>query len=114
MKARSGRLRHRVSASEAAAITSLALAACSSSTSPSATTALSSSGSSAGTTSTTASAGGTVSSSANKLSALTQSLQEAETASFKATYSATDAGESETLTFEQAPPNSLFSTAGAR
>lgn len=75
------------------------LAACTSS--PSSTT--------ASTTTTTApkSASGAGSTS-SKLSSLSSSIQGAENTSFKAIYSATDNGQSETVTYEQAPPKVLF------
>jgi hypothetical protein len=62
-----------------------------------------------GTTTTAVSTSG-ASSSVSKIEALSSSLQGAETASFKAVYTVTNAGMSQTVTIEQAPPKSLFST----
>ena len=84
------------------AVTGLGLAACSSS--PAASTAKS--------TTTTESSSKASSSPSSQLSNLSSSLQGAETASYKATYSATDNGQSETLTYEQQPPKFLFGTKG--
>jgi hypothetical protein len=61
----------------------------------------------ADTTSTTsAPSGGSVS---GKINALSSSLQNSETATFKAVYTITTAGTTQTVTIEQAPPKSLFS-----
>jgi hypothetical protein len=83
-----------------------ALAACGSSTkaatpstSPSATT-------------TTPSAPGT-SSSLKQIEALSSSVQGSEKSTFKAVYSITSAGKTQSVTIEQAPPKSAFSTTDA-
>lgn len=87
-----------------AAAAAVALAACSSSPSNSAAK--------TSTTTTQASNASSSSSLTEKLSKLSGSLQSAESASFTAMYSATDNGETETLTFAQDPPKSLFSANG--
>jgi hypothetical protein len=92
------------------AFMALSLAACSSSPSNSSAT-TTTSGSSAATT-TSAASGGGGGSLASKLADLSKSLQTAETASFKAVYTATDNGQTETLTFEQDPPKSFFEGTG--
>ena len=96
------------------ALASLVLAACGGSTpSSSATTATSvASGTGSSSPATTTSPSGAASSTASRLATLSQSLQEAETAPFKATYSATDSGKTETITFEQDPPKLAFVTTG--
>ena len=66
-------------------------------------TACSSSGPKAATTTTAAASGGSLSS---KLDALSSSLQNAETATFKAVYKITTGGTTQTVTIEQAPPKS--------
>lgn len=66
-----------------------------------------------GTSATTTAAAPSGSSSASKIEALTSSLQGAETATFKAVYTVTSAGMTQTVTVEQAPPKSAFSTKGA-
>ncbi|MGA2519724.1 MAG: hypothetical protein ABSG81_02770 [Acidimicrobiales bacterium] len=96
------------------ALASLALAACGGSTPSSSATTATTSASGGATTSppTTTSPSGAASSTASRLATLSQSLQNAETAPFKATYSATDSGKTETITFEQDPPKLAFVTTG--
>ena len=88
------------------------LSACGSSGKAAAPTTTSPSGTSATTATTSASSSGS-SSSISKIEALTSSLQGAETATFKAVYTVTNAGMTQTVTLEQAPPKSAFSTKGA-
>jgi hypothetical protein len=84
-------------------LTALGLAACSTS-SPSSTP--------KSTVTTTKSNSGSASSTSGKLTGLSNSLQGAETTPFKATYSATYNGQSESLTYEQDPPKLLFGASG--
>jgi hypothetical protein len=92
----------------AAALLAIGLAACGSST-----TGTTGAGGGSGS-STTASHSSTTASASpvSKLAGLSASLRNAQTAPYKATYSATYNGKSETLTFEQDPPKSFFSASG--
>ncbi|HXQ63121.1 MAG TPA: hypothetical protein VN796_12365 [Acidimicrobiales bacterium] len=82
-----------------------ALAACSSSPNSGTTATTSPPG-------TTATTGGTGSgtSALNKLESLSSSVQAAEKKTFKAVYTITNASSTQTVTIEQSPPKSLFST----
>jgi hypothetical protein len=108
MTGRPPNLGNRFFGSFAVAVAALALAACSSS--PSASTSSTSSPSGGGTTATTTASTGGGSSFASRLGSLSNSMKGAETAPFKATYSATDNGKMETITYEQDPPKFLFGT----
>jgi hypothetical protein len=65
---------------------------------------------SSGTSTTTGGTSG--STSVAKIEALASSLKSAEKATFKAVYTITNAGSTQTVTIEQSPPKSLFSTKG--
>ncbi|HEY5252232.1 MAG TPA: hypothetical protein VIJ09_11235 [Acidimicrobiales bacterium] len=71
------------------------------STSPAATGSATTNGSSSG-----------ANSSLSKIEALSSSVQGAEKATFKAVYTISDAGTTQSVTVEQAPPKSAFSTKG--
>jgi hypothetical protein len=86
-----------------------ALAACGSSTKAATTT---TSSSPSGTTATTNAATSSGSTSLQKIEALTSSVQGAEKATFKAVYTITNAGSTQTVTVEQSPPKSVLSTKG--
>jgi len=62
-----------------------------------------------GTTATTSAGAPAGSSSLSKIEALSSSVQAAEKATFKAVYTITTAGSTQTVTIEQAPPKSVFS-----
>jgi hypothetical protein len=101
---------HRGRTSAAAMLTlgALALVACSSSTKATTATVAPSVTTSAG-----ATAGSSASGQVGQLQALTASVQAAEHGTFKAGYTSTSStGASSTVTFEQQPPKSVFTTAG--
>lgn len=81
-----------------AALAGLVLAGCSSSSNT------------ASTTTTTSASGSSGSSTASQLRSLSSAVQNAEHASFKAVYTATNNGQTQTVTFEQAPPKSYFAS----
>jgi len=108
-----GPLPRRVAALSVVVAVAVVSAACGgSSNNSSATTATTTPASGTHATTTTAGSTGAGSSLASRLSTLSKNLQAAETATFKATYTATDNGKTETLVFEQQPPKSFFSTTG--
>jgi hypothetical protein len=91
-------------------VTGLALGACSSS--PNSSTATTSATTSApGATTAPTTSGGSGSSTATQLQALSAEVQAGQHATFKAVYSAhPSSGASQTITFEQKPPKTVFST----
>lgn len=91
----------------AVAAAGLVLGACSSSTPSAATTSTTASGNSSGGSSTTSS-GGT--SDAAKIHSLSSVVQAGSHATFKAVYSSQGSGGSQTITIEQKPPKSVFSS----
>jgi hypothetical protein len=85
------------------------LGACGSSTNNAGSTTTTSSAGTSATTSTPTSGGST---SLDKIEALATSVQGAEKATFKAVYTITNAATTQTVTIEQSPPKSLFTTKG--
>jgi hypothetical protein len=96
-----------VSAVAGLVLFALTLAACSSSSNTATTTTTASTG--GGTSATTGASGSGGSSVSSKISALSAHLQAANRTTFKAVYTATESGTSQTVTIEQSPPKSLFS-----
>jgi hypothetical protein len=90
----------------AALVAGLALGGCGSSSSKGSSTTVASSGS--GTTATTAASGG--GDAAAQIQALSASVQSAQHATFKAVYTLTGTSANATVTLEQKPPKSLFSS----
>jgi hypothetical protein len=110
-----GKKSRRITITAVAVGSMLALAACSSSgsTSPTSSTAATSNngGSGNGNNSGTGNGGG---SSSSRLSNLSNTLRNAQGATFKATYSTNYGGNSQTMTFAQQPPKSYFAIAGSQ
>ena len=87
------------------------IAGCSSSSKSSSSSSSSSSGGSSSATTAGGSGSGGVS---GKISSITESINGAKNATFKAVYTETAGGQQQTITIEQAPPNSLLSSGGSR
>lgn len=74
----------------------------------------SSSSSAAGGSSSATTAAPSSGSASSKISSIAESINGAKNATFKAVYTETAGGTTQTVTIEQAPPNSLFSSGGSR
>jgi hypothetical protein len=103
--------RRRAPALLGVALFALVIAACGSSSPTASTSSTTAPGASAGaTTTSTAPAGGT--SLSSKIGALSSQVQAAEKITFKAVYTTTGSGSNGSVTIEQAPPKSAFSSSG--